>query len=279
MSTFVAIGSLMGSLHPSLSGVLSKRETILKCPIHGDYEAECIYLGTVLKAQTPCPQCAEIQSKERKALEEQLLREKVRKEIAERISKARIPLEYRGKSFDDFVVFNEDLDKSLKLAKRFVNGWEKAKSGGYGLLFMGSCGTGKTHLACSIMAALIAKYPMFFPKYYRTSEIFSAVRKTYVPGSQTSEDEVINRFEETELLVIDEVGIQKGSDSEKRILFSILDSRMTSNKPTILLSNLGSKGLCNLLGDRLYDRVRSKCVPALFSGESMRKPATPDLFD
>lgn len=44
------------------------------------------------------------------------------------------------------------------------------------------------------------------------------------------------------------------------------------------MSNLGPKALAELLGDRLYDRVRSKCVPMLFAGPSMRKPATADLF-
>lgn len=279
MTTFVSIGSLTGSLHPSLSGVLTKRKTVLNCPLHGDYEAEGIYLGSILKTQTKCPQCEEDQREAREAVEAVMRQEAIKKEVEERVAKSRVPLEYRSKSFDSFRVLNAEQGKALELSKRFIRGWEKAKAGGYGLLFLGSCGTGKTHLACSIVAALIANHQFLFPKYYRTSEIFSAVRKSYVPGSQTSEDEVLNYFSGIELLVIDEVGVQKGSDAERRILFSILDTRMTSNKPTILLSNLSAEGLCSLLGDRLYDRVRSKCVPALFVGQSMRRPATPDLFD
>ncbi|WP_418945066.1 ATP-binding protein [Parasutterella sp.] len=86
-------------------------------------------------------------------------------------------------------------------------------------------------------------------------------------------------FSSIQLLVIDEVGVQKGSESEKRILFSILDNRVTSKKPTILMTNLGIKDCGLVLGDRLYDRIRSKCVPVLFKGNSFRKPATPDVFD
>ena len=79
--------------------------------------------------------------------------------------------------------------------------------------------------------------------------------------------------------MIDEIGVQKGSDAERRILFSILENRMTDKYPTILISNLNAETLSDLIGERLYDRIKAKCVPALFMGESMRKQATADLFD
>ena len=147
------------------------------------------------------------------------------------------------------------------------------------MLFLGGCGTGKTHLACAIMLELLDKYACFYPRYYKVTEIFSAVRSTYQPGATTNDEETIKFFSSIQLLVIDEVGVQKGSESEKRILFSILDNRVTSKKPTILMTNLGIKDCGLVLGDRLYDRIRSKCVPVLFKGGSFRTPATPDVFD
>jgi len=54
---------------------------------------------------------------------------------------------------------------------------------------------------------------------------------------------------------------------------------MTDKYPTILISNLNAETLSDLIGERLYDRIKAKCVPALFMGESMRKQATADLFD
>ena len=79
--------------------------------------------------------------------------------------------------------------------------------------------------------------------------------------------------------MIDEIGVQKGSDAERRILFSILENRMTDKYPTILISNLNAETLSDLIGERLYDRIKSKGVPSLFMGPSMRKQATADLFD
>lgn len=263
----------------SILGKLEIRQVKTMCPLHGEYLANQVWLSGQIKEISECPECFKLKQAQ-KAIEE----EKARKEEAERNRKQRIvetsmPLEYQTKDFSTFIQETDSQKAAFKLARRFVKGWEKAKAGGYGLLFLGSCGTGKTHLACAIMIELLKEYAFSYPRYYKASEIFSSVRSTYQAGSTTNEEETLKFFSSIQLLVIDEVGVQKGSEAEKRILFSILDNRVTSNKPTILLSNLGPKALEELLGDRLYDRVRSKCVPMLFAGSSMRKPATADLFD
>lgn len=263
----------------SILGVMTKRQRIVKCPEHGYYLADEIWVGEEIKSQSTCPQCIEEHREEWKAKEEAFRKQQEEDEIKHRIEGARIPYDYRSKDFSTFKPVNETQQKALALAKRFVKGFEKAWQGGYGLIFLGACGTGKTHLACSIMIELIRKHKGFFPKYYRAAEIFSGVRDTYRNGSSSSEEEAINFFSYIPLLVIDEIGVQKGSDAERRILFSILENRMTDKYPTILISNLNAETLSDLIGERLYDRIKAKCVPALFMGESMRKQATADLFD
>lgn len=264
----------------SILGVMTKRQRIVKCPEHESYYlADEIWVGNEVKSQTMCPQCFEEHREEREAKEEEAIKEQAEHEIRLRIEGARVPCDYRKKDFSTFIPEHDSQKKALSLAQRFVNGFEKAWDGGYGLIFLGTCGTGKTHLACAIMIELIRKYKGFYPKYYRASAIFTAVRDTYRNGSSTTEEEAINYFSGLSLLVIDEIGVQKGSDSERRILFSILENRMSSKLPTILITNLNAKDLEELVGERLYDRIRARCVPALLMGESMRKPATPDVFD
>lgn len=258
---------------------LKKIITQQQCPEHGSYQAEEIWLGDELKSRDMCPVCAREQAKREEAELEEKRQVEKRDRLEKRKAFARIPLEYREKGFDDFRITNESQAKALNLAKRFVRGWEKAKEGGYGLLFVGNCGTGKTHLACAILQSLMESSEDFRPFYYRTSEIFSAVRKTYVPSPHQSEEDVIRHFCAMDLLVLDEVGVQKGSEAERRTLFAILDTRMGNKKPTILLTNLKRKELEEVIGERLYDRIRSKCVPFVFQGESMRPTATAELFD
>lgn len=263
----------------TIFGKLEIRQVKSNCILHGEYLANQVWLGGKLKEISECPECFKLKQAQKAIEEEKAMQEKAQKSRMERIKETRMPLEYQTKDFSTFFQDTESQREAFNMAERFVNGWEKAKAGGYGLLFLGGCGTGKTHLACAIMLELMERYLFVYPRYYKVSEIFSAVRSTYQTGVITNEEEMLKFFSSIQLLVIDEVGIQKGSEAEKRILFSILDNRVTSNKPTILMSNLGPKALAELLGDRLYDRVRSKCVPMLFAGPSMRKPATADLFD
>ena len=263
----------------TILGKLEIRQVKTMCPLHGEYLANQVWLSGQIKEVSECPECFKLKEARRAIDEEKARKEEAERNRKQRIVETRIPLEYQTKDFSTFIQETDSQKAAFKLARRFVKGWEKAKAGGYGLLFLGSCGTGKTHLACAIMIELLKEYAFSYPRYYKASEIFSAVRSTYQAGASTNEEETLKFFSSIQLLVIDEVGVQKGSEAEKRILFSILDNRVTSNKPTILMSNLGPKALAELLGDRLYDRVRSKCVPMLFAGPSMRKPATADLFD
>lgn len=263
----------------TILGKLEIRQVKTMCPLHGEYLANQVWLSGQIKEISECPECFKLKQAQKAIEEEKARKEEAERNRKQRIVETRMPLEYQTKDFSTFIQETDSQKAAFKLARRFVKGWEKAKAGGYGLLFLGSCGTGKTHLACAIMIELLKEYAFSYPRYYKASEIFSSVRCTYQAGSTTNEEETLKFFSSIQLLVIDEVGVQKGSEAEKRILFSILDNRVTSNKPTILLSNLGPKALEELLGDRLYDRVRSKCVPMLFAGSSMRKPATADLFD
>lgn len=263
----------------TILGKLEIRQVKTMCPLHGEYLANQVWLSGQIKEVSECPECFKLKEARRAIDEEKARKEEAERNRKQRIVETRMPLEYQTKDFSTFIQETDSQKAAFKLARRFVKGWEKAKAGGYGLLFLGSCGTGKTHLACAIMIELLKEYAFSYPRYYKASEIFLAVRSTYQAGASTNEEETLKFFSSIQLLVIDEVGVQKGSEAEKRILFSILDNRVTSNKPTILMSNLGPKALAELLGDRLYDRVRSKCVPMLFAGPSMRKPATADLFD
>ena len=258
-------------------GTLLRRETVTAdCPIHGPFEQTQFILGDNVVQVDKCPQCREVEWEAGREAREKAAAEERWKHREQLIAATNLPQEYRTKTFENFTPNNDSQRNALNLSRRFVKGWEKAKAGGYGLLFFGACGTGKTHLASAILCELIDTVKS---KYYKASEIFTAVRRTYSYQAGRSEDEVIDYFSSIDLLVIDELGVQKGSDAEKRILFSILDNRLSNKRPTLLLTNLKKDDLKTLLGERLYDRARSKCVPSVFIGDSMRKPATPDVFD
>ena len=73
-----------------------------------------------------------------------------------------------------------------------------------------------------------------------------------------------------DLLIIDEFGVQTGSDTEKLILFRIVNKRYEYLKPTILITNL-SVAEIKKFEERIFDRLKDNGILLNFSGESNRK--------
>jgi DNA replication protein DnaC len=59
-----------------------------------------------------------------------------------------------------------------------------------------------------------------------------------------------------DLLLLDEVGVQFGSEAEMIQLTEVLDARYSAMKPTLVISNCDRAGLEKFLGVRAVDRLR-----------------------
>ena len=71
-----------------------------------------------------------------------------------------LPVGLRSKTFKSFQV--DELNRSaVQACEQFVRNFEKI-TGGQGILLLGRSGTGKTHLACSIVNSLYPKYSVLF---------------------------------------------------------------------------------------------------------------------
>lgn len=83
-----------------------------------------------------------------------------------------------------------------------------------------------------------------------------SVKETFGKGVERTEAQVLRDLVEPDLLILDEVGVQFGSDAEKLILFEIINGRYESRRPTIIISNLAIGELEKYLGARAVDRLR-----------------------
>lgn len=121
-------------------------------------------------------------------------------------------------------------------------------------VFLGSTGTGKTHLAIGILRHIVEKGGT---GYYTTAiDMLARIKATY--GKQAEEDEgkVVQMLESVDMLVLDEVGRQRDTEYENTQLFRILDRRSANMRPTIVVSNLNKASLVAFLGEALVDRLR-----------------------
>ncbi len=220
------------------------------CDQHGEYTA-ITYLGHT----SGCPVCIK-QQQEREASEAHAkwqveLRQR---RVSDLLGRAAIPPRFADKTLENFVSHAEGPSKALAVAKDFAANFAECQRTGQSLVFCGGVGAGKTHLAVGICHEVIKQ-----DRVAVFSSVIGAVRsikETYRKGSELTEADAIQNLVDPDLLVLDEVGVQFGSETEKMYLFEVINGRYQGLKPTIVISNLAKEPLTEYLGERVIDRLR-----------------------
>jgi DNA replication protein DnaC len=119
---------------------------------------------------------------------------KIRAVTANRLSAAEIPPMYARKSFDSFVARDKNQKINFDRCKKYVDDY---KQGNPGLLFMGGCGTGKTHLAISILRALIEKE--YSGLFYNVISLLDDLRSTYALDNTATQWPIMERICKTDV--------------------------------------------------------------------------------
>lgn len=149
---------------------------------------------------------------------------------------------------------NQDQARHYDQAKSFVADFKNRLKTGAGMLLWGDVGTGKTHMACAIANALrMQSRPVMYCTALEAVMLVKSSWKKSVDG--LTEYDIYSRFGDPELLIIDEIGVQLGSEFERMVLTSIADTRSRNCLPTIVISNLKPGEIHGLLGERMFDRL------------------------
>ena len=87
-------------------------------------------------------------------------------------------------------------------------------------------------------------------------------------------NEYISRLCRYPLLILDDFGMERGTEYGLEQVFNVIDSRYRSGKPLIVTTNLTLDDLRNpedTAHSRIYDRLLSMCVPVRFTGDNFRQ--------
>lgn len=252
------------------------REKTTECPEHGPYQSLVVCSIGDQDIWASCPACQENWlTAERKEKAEEAAKEAQRR-MERLISKAAVPGRFIGRTFDNFKAANEVQRGVLDAARAYSHNFAKHLAKGDGLIFGGKPGTGKSHLAIAILQDIM---PAYVGLYTTCLGMIQEVRGTWRKGSDKSESEMLRAFCMVDLLVLDEVGVQYGTEGEQTIIFDVLDRRYREMKPTIILTNQDASGLRQYIGDRCFDRLRESSRWYTFDWNSYRSQARKDDYD
>jgi DNA replication protein DnaC len=172
-----------------------------------------------------------------------------------------MPAEFRGATLDNYEMTRGNV-AAVKAAKAFI--------AGVGDLYLcGGVGSGKTRLACSIAnAALRAHGSVAFVRVaYLLMQLQEAMHS---PDEHTKLSDYVNPA----LLVLDDVGVEKGTDYSRRVLTTLYDRRLDLGRRTIWTSNGSLEDLAAALDDeRLPSRIAGASDVVYIGGDDRRLEA------
>ncbi|MDR0703196.1 MAG: ATP-binding protein [Azoarcus sp.] len=170
------------------------------------------------------------------------------------MQRAEIAPRFEGCTFASFRAETPDQEAVLRTCRAYADSFDVAARTGRCLILRGNPGTGKNHLAVAITKQVMAAgYTALHATAY---EIICRIRETWGRRGEQTEQDVTRTFGEVDLLVIDEVGRQYGTEGEQIHLFHVIDHRYRLMKPTVVISNKRLDEIRAYLGNAALDRLR-----------------------
>lgn len=167
----------------------------------------------------------------------------------------------RRATFDTYLT--EDAETTTNKSKALQIAREYYKGAKFNTVFTGKPGTGKSHLAMSILRVVNENSkPYRRCLFISLDEVMRRIRDSFNNQQSTyTEQNVVELLVEADILVLDDLGAETGSitstkiasDFTTKILYAIINGRM--EKPTIITTNLTSHDMSKMYDSKLISRM------------------------
>ena len=187
--------------------------------------------------------------------------------------KAKLPGRYAPCHFNSYLPSDPTQVKALRLATQFTMEYPAVQRG---LLFTGSVGVGKTHLAVSILKGLSERgFRCLFCEF---GSLLKEIQDSYNANTKASELGVLAPVLNAEILVLDELGASKPTDWVRDTMAHIINTRYNDEKATIFTTNYPDtrqndreETLEDRIGVRLRSRLFEMCKTIEVKGQDYRR--------
>jgi len=170
----------------------------------------------------------------------------------EPVDGGRSPRENMQHIFMECIKYTKDFDKHNK-----------------NLLFIGRPGLGKTFLCNSIAKDLLDMGKSVI--YQSAPDLVDLVRKyKFDFDNEEAEEEALKDIYECDLLIIDDLGTELGTQFSGLVIYNILNKRLLENKKMIISTNLDVDEIIKTYSERISSRIFGSFLMYEFFGEDIR---------
>lgn len=137
------------------------------------------------------------------------------------------------------------------------------------IIFMGSSGVGKTHLATSIGISVAKRRMSTY--FIKCHDLISQLKKAKLENRL---DDRIKHFKKYRLLIIDEIGYLPIEKEDSKLFFQLIDKRY-EKRSTIFTTNINFSNwdevfMDPIIANAILDRVLHHCHVVQITGQSYR---------
>lgn len=178
--------------------------------------------------------------------------------------------QFRLEYYEDAVAPNLGVNIRTVMAKTFDICLQYARNfsaSSENLLFSGDTGLGKTFLSACIAKEVAAKG--FSVAYESAVHLLTNMERAKFENDETARDKV-QRYTDCDLMIIDDLGTEIVGQFTLTALYTLINDRILSGKPTIISTNLTTDGIARRYNPQIASRLRGNFRRVAFVGEDIR---------
>ena len=156
------------------------------------------------------------------------------------------------------------MEKTYNTCRKYAYGFTE-RSGN--LLFSGDTGLGKTFLSACIARTVADRG--YSVVYESAGHLFSNLERAKFSGDEQAREDV-KKYTDCDLLIVDDLGTEMPGQFTTAALYSLINDRMLSGKPTIISTNLTIEEFEKRYNRQIASRLRGSYVRVPFLGEDIR---------
>ena len=112
--------------------------------------------------------------------------------------------------------------------------------------------------------------------------MLSLVRLLAAADAKQDDESLLRKLNAASLLILDDLGAERGTDFKLEQVFNIIETRSNSQKPLIVTTNYSEndmRGENDVRYKRIWERVRAMCYPVRMESVSWRKDITAEALE